>query len=74
MEKHNNQFRDPTKKVRLIDAYSTEEQMKISDKPAWMIVRDMPTVEVEDASGNMNYCPNCGADIRERKDNERKAY
>ena len=30
---------------RLIDAERTEEAVKISDKPAWMVVRDMPTVD-----------------------------
>ena len=98
MEKYNNQFRDSTKKVRLIDANRTEEKVKFSDKPAWMVVRDMPTVDavkavygqwdddpydprficsecgawflVENSSGYMNYCPNCGADMRERETDE----
>ena len=31
--------------MRLIDADRTEEKVKISDKPAWMVVRDMPTID-----------------------------
>ena len=30
---------------RLIDANKLEERVKIIDKPAWMVVRDAPTVD-----------------------------
>ncbi len=33
--------------MRLIDADIVQEQVKIIDKPAWMIVRDAPTIEAE---------------------------
>ena len=60
---------------RLIDANRTEEIVKISDKPAWMVVRDMPTVDaVEVVHGEWLYgernkvertliveCSECGA-------------
>lgn len=31
--------------MRLVDADSLQEAVKIIDKPAWMIVRDAPTVD-----------------------------
>ena len=31
--------------MRLVDGNRLEEMVKIIDKPAWMIVRDMPTVD-----------------------------
>lgn len=31
--------------MRLIDADSLQEAVKTIDKPAWMIVRDAPTVD-----------------------------
>lgn len=31
--------------MRLVDGNRLEELVKISDKPAWMVVRDMPTVD-----------------------------
>lgn len=58
--------------MRLIDAHRTEEKVKISDKPAWMVVRDMPTIDaVEVVHGRWNSvsldpqdpyfnCTNCG--------------
>lgn len=54
--------------TRLIDANRTEEKVKISDKPAWMVVRDMPTVDaVEVVHGNwtplkypLTRCSVCG--------------
>lgn len=33
--------------MRLIDADRLQELIKIIDKPAWMIVRDAPTIEAE---------------------------
>ncbi len=31
--------------MRLVDGSRLEELVKISDKPAWMVVRDMPTID-----------------------------
>ena len=31
--------------MRLVDGDRLEEMVKIVDKPAWMIVRDMPTID-----------------------------
>ena len=55
-------------KQRLVDANKLEESVKITDKPAWMVVRDAPTVDaVEVVHGEWIYdhwcefkCSNCG--------------
>lgn len=54
-------------KQRLVDANKLEESVKITDKPAWMVVRDAPTVYVKegvygkwDDNGN---CSACGKNI-----------
>ena len=52
---------------RLVDANVLEEMVKISDKPAWMVVRDAPTVDAVEVvpckeckhRGHILRCPMC---------------
>lgn len=55
--------------MRLIDADALQERVKIDARPAWMVVRDAPTIEARpvvrgewlgDRGGYT--CSNCGGD------------
>ena len=78
---------DGRKKVRLVDANTLEERVKISDKPAWMIVRDAPTVDaVEVVHGQWKnitdfgngdcygFCSVCAAEQHEQNASALKAF
>ena len=57
-------------KQRLVDANKLEESVKITDKPAWMVVRDAPTVDAVEVvhgqwvkDGDWLICLNCESEI-----------